>query len=711
MASPGEEPTATPAASSDTGDLQLTPEEINIIKARRAAIDDSPTKKRKHANTSLENHFSQMRLDMQDSRLTTLEARLGRRSVLLKGLPSWGARKAALDYNIHSWCQQAGLDPSCIASMTSHLVDRDNAILRLEFMTESQRNSFTQHCKGVKCEWSINYQRYKTRTEPDITSSDRIAKQPFYALVEIFRDILPTSEKGWNGELDADVNTLQIYLFRTATSRTLLSQVSYVLDSRFPRRYARLIFVIENCLEEVQQKWLEKFYTKMRSFLNIIQALSRAAQASTTTTRYHHSKSLDVSKILQPVQQFPYPIIFMTMAGTLAKLLADHPALPLQGAQGITAELNYVLATNQIEYDTSARTSRSKSTNKGKDKGTGKGKQKGKESNQKGNWHHQQRWDSQSTQQKGYHANRAPDQTKYGRKRDDHQDSPGPPGLPPASNTQPTRVKSYSQAAATTPYRDAHNTRYQSSTTDSNLCLQCCCLKGSNQDCPDCDTHPLPPGFTYQISQEPSSPWCPGVDSHHDPCQAKLGHGECELCKYHQNFVKLEKNFHQTILPSSFDWRTALQLDYFLYSFDLYQDKDFEYYLNIAKPQLPFQKNNTLLLDKFTADDWIHYVVAFPLIDSRAQDCIPLPHDPKLPFQLTDLARNAPEVTNSGYPICIPEVQQHFPILNWFANHIHALIKDNYHNYTHSWDIDIPKQTLPESIWFHGAIPLPLLCF
>ena len=202
MASPGEEPTAAPAAST----LQLTPEETNIIKARRAAREDSPTKKCKqeqaptadewrqfldalaaknfelgdldpqlcnllttseearddflalnllfddtqhfdqqtgtlqklnlskkrpfestwptlevqeqniedamrqyhqstvlpsfqvlwyackqfYANTSLANYFSHMRMDMQDSRLTTLEARLGRRSILIKGLPARG---------------------------------------------------------------------------------------------------------------------------------------------------------------------------------------------------------------------------------------------------------------------------------------------------------------------------------------------------------------------------------------------------------------------------------------------------------------------------------------------------------------------------------------------------------------------------------------------------------------------------------------------
>ena len=45
MATPGDEPPAAPAASSDTGELQLTPEEISIIKARRAARDDSPSKK------------------------------------------------------------------------------------------------------------------------------------------------------------------------------------------------------------------------------------------------------------------------------------------------------------------------------------------------------------------------------------------------------------------------------------------------------------------------------------------------------------------------------------------------------------------------------------------------------------------------------------------------------------------------------------------
>ena len=84
-------------------------------------------------------------------------------------------------------------------------------------------------------------------------------------------------------------------------------------------------------------------------------------------------------------------------------------------------------------------------------------------------------------------------------------------------------------------------------------------------------------------------------------------------------------------------------------------------------------------------------MAAFPLIDARVQDFIPFPHDPKLPFQIPDLARHAPQVFSSGYPICIPEVQQH---MKWFANHIHNLIRENYHNHRHGRDVDIPKQEL-----------------
>ena len=47
MATPGEETAASPAEAPATGDLQLTPAEINLIKAHRANREDSPTNKPK----------------------------------------------------------------------------------------------------------------------------------------------------------------------------------------------------------------------------------------------------------------------------------------------------------------------------------------------------------------------------------------------------------------------------------------------------------------------------------------------------------------------------------------------------------------------------------------------------------------------------------------------------------------------------------------
>ena len=183
----------------------------------------------------------------------------------------------------------------------------------------------------------------------------------------------------------------------------------------------------------------------------------------------------------------------------------------------------------------------------------------------------------------------------------------------------------------------------------------------------------------------------------------KLGHGD-----YHLFFLNLEKNVHQTIKPSSFDWCSKLHSDYFLY-FDFYQDKDLDKYFDLAKKLLPCQNDDTLLLDNFNTDDWIHYVLAFPFTDPLLHDFIPLPDGPKLPFQVPDVARHAPDVINSGYPICIPEVRQHFPILIWFACHMETLIKDNYHNYTHSWYIDTLKKitTFPRWTQRTSALAIP----
>lgn len=220
-------------------------------------------RKQFYASTIYESHYPQLKFDTRDSRLTTLEARVSRKCFLLKGLPSWGFNKGNLDCNVGYWLQQSGLQMEDVVSITNHLVDHQNSILRTEFLTESKKHQFASHTRQVKCEWSINQKKYKMKTEQDIPTSDRLSKQPFFTLIDIFRDILPQGEVGPNGELQTDVNTLQVWPCKEATSAELLSQVCYIIDNRFFRRYVCVLFIQEQ-FQEVQNKWVEKFTQRMK---------------------------------------------------------------------------------------------------------------------------------------------------------------------------------------------------------------------------------------------------------------------------------------------------------------------------------------------------------------------------------------------------------------------------------------------------------------
>ena len=102
---------------------------------------------------------------MQDSRLTSLEARIPRRCALLKGFPSWGFNRTSLEYNIKYWIERAGLRWDKVVAI---LLDSNSSILRLEFSTENQKIKFMQHCKSVKCEWILDYSKSKMKIENGI---------------------------------------------------------------------------------------------------------------------------------------------------------------------------------------------------------------------------------------------------------------------------------------------------------------------------------------------------------------------------------------------------------------------------------------------------------------------------------------------------------------------------------------------------------------
>ena len=69
----------------------------------------------------------------------------------------------------------------------------------------------------------------------------------------------------------------------------------------------------------------------------------------TTRARHNFDKALDISNIRFPHQQFPFSIIFISMAPSLAKLLSDHPSLPLQIATGLLPIVSSVLMKYRVD--------------------------------------------------------------------------------------------------------------------------------------------------------------------------------------------------------------------------------------------------------------------------------------------------------------------------------------------------------------------------
>ena len=72
---------------------------------------------------------------------------------------------------------------------------------------------------------------------------------------------------------------------------------------------------------------------------------------------------------------------------------------------------------------------------------------------------------------------------------------------------------------------------------------------------------------------------------------ATLGKGGCPLCKYHLHYIKSERNFHQQILGSSFEWTKILQFDQFLHQLELTEEDSFQHYYKESSKNLPREYN------------------------------------------------------------------------------------------------------------------------
>ncbi|CAK9022545.1 Uncharacterized protein SCF082_LOCUS15844, partial [Durusdinium trenchii] len=333
------------------------------------------------ANTVMEAQYGQLHFDMVDTRLRSLEQSRSNRTILIRGLPAFGYSRSALEKNARYFLSIASLDFSCVAAMHTHVVTSSSSIMRLELTTEEQRRQLFQAMRTSKQMRRLPDHEEKAIVEQHLPTDERIALQPYYAMLDILQQLGPTP-------------------------CPLLAQVCYLLDHRFARRYVCVVFVAEEFYDGTLAKWHEAFSSRMRSTLQLMQALQRAVGDNTTVARHSWNKAFDLANIPDPQLHFEYPLIPLSMSSSVAALLEKHPSLPLQGASGLLATVSQVFQDYGVQVEEYG-------------KGSAKGalRDKGSESPKKGKSKGVKPWSKWQ--------DRAPDQSRWQwRKDDDSQDGP-----------------------------------------------------------------------------------------------------------------------------------------------------------------------------------------------------------------------------------------------------------------------------------------------
>ena len=488
--------------------------------------------------------------DRHSLQLRSLEQSRCNKTILLKNLPPVGFTKVQLDRNVNYLLQEASLTWDRISAMHNHVVTTDAAVLRLEFLTEEDAKTFFQAMKRRRYHWNFNGPQEKIRIEHDLPVEDRLALQPFFALIDM---LSPQFGNEHTQAMQIDRNTLQLWPGTEAEDQTMLAQVTYHLDPHAPRQYICSIVVRDDIHPILLREFHGKFHSRMKSTLQLIQALTRATQDRTTAARHSWQKNFDISNTTNAIKAFPYEIHFLPVSKDLVKLLESHPALPLQGAGGLSAVVAQAFADYGIKVEDYGKGGAKGKTRPSPTIGPSTRQGKGK-NNSKGR--HQQNWQDRDPDQTWYPSNKWPDGNNdsqpgtYSRQR---------------PNAQPQAWQPRQR-----PYQTSKGKQNgkQRSLAEVILCKLCLCALGINRLCQQCWHHDLPSDFDRKLEIHSYPLYCPGQQGA-TVCNQLLGFGNCALCLDHRNYWKSKaaQTIHEGFSP--FEKAAHLVLDRALHSINL----------------------------------------------------------------------------------------------------------------------------------------------
>ena len=522
--------------------------------------------------------MQQITTERHSAQLQVLERARANKTVLLLDLPALFNKKT-LDSNLYHYVNGAGLQWTDIAALHNHMVTSHSSVARVEFVTEMQAQQFRDYMRQTRRYWkSPDIPDCKIRIEQDLPTDDRLAMQPFYALIDLLAECTDTPDlQTWR-------QTLQIWTPRDEEPKQLLAQVAYVLDPRYPRRYTCLLLVHEKYYDEFLVKWHSKFTKRLHDTVQLIQALRRATIDRTTTHRASFDKAFDLTT-LASLQAFTYPVMPVRISSELASLLESHPMLPFQGAGGLTALTAQAFQDHGVAEDFTKGSPKSRPSGKGKQTQTAwgrftqnystsysyssypaKGSKKGHGKSQaKGDWKERD------------HDHR----TNWKDPNNDTDNNGDRWGSGPYNRFAPQSQPLYGDARSTANKGAKQQTKNScqegkkgySQLQQVVICSTCSCALGFNIDCQECGRHPVPPGFQWKDTAPLRTLICPCLNEAGVICAQPLGHSPaCEFCREHRKYwssQQVRDNWSSDPTPRKAE---LLMMDRLLYELDTIQE-------------------------------------------------------------------------------------------------------------------------------------------
>ena len=275
--------------------------------------------------------WSQMQNNVHNmqQQLSTMHRLQCRRSLIFRNLPAQ-LQVSSIDKNLGKLLQYAGTSMDTVQTRVNYRMDDKQSMLYVIFTTDAARAAVKNYLSANPFRWTTtqdpwydehgnDYKPPKIKVEIPIPASDRIAKQPIFAAIDVF-DQCDDASKPFTENVVLIMGSLQV---TTPPDQppALLAQLMY--GTRPTGEFIAQLVVNEQHMQLFTDNFPAKFKARMRQSLRQIQIEEAAISQGTTRNVPTWQVTMDPNR--NPVYAFPYVLRMITADAATCSNLYDDP--------------------------------------------------------------------------------------------------------------------------------------------------------------------------------------------------------------------------------------------------------------------------------------------------------------------------------------------------------------------------------------------------